>query len=62
MDNKIVLTGVLQNFDYKSNSRVYSKELYDKYLIELEDRIKQEERYKKIKKLKDNVNGRQSIS
>lgn len=57
MDKPIVLQGVLQDFNYKSNGRIYSKETFDKHIKELEQRIKIEERYKKIIKLKNNING-----
>lgn len=46
----------MNNLLPNKNGRIYTKELYDKYIKEMEYRIKQEERYKKINKLKNKIN------
>jgi len=54
--NNLLIQQILQGLLPNKNGRIYTKELYDKYIKEMEYRIKQEERYKKINKLKNKIN------
>lgn len=57
MSDKIVLEGVLVEFDtYKSHSgRIYSEEVFEKHLEELKHKIKMESRLNKINKINERI-------
>lgn len=51
IDDKIILTGVLQRFDGKHNGRIYPSDVFIKYTREYEIKLKKEERIKKLQKI-----------
>jgi len=51
MKDEIVLTGVLQKVSKTYNGRIYPEDMFQKYLEEEKQRIEQQLRIKKIKRL-----------
>ena len=50
-EDKIILDGVISVFGIENNGRIYPKTAFDKYKEILEQRMKQNNRIKKLKKI-----------
>jgi len=54
--NNIVLTGVLQNFNQKSNGRIYPNDVFDKAVREFNKKLLKIQRKEKLEKINKNHN------
>jgi hypothetical protein len=55
MATQIVLQGILQNFDYKHNGRIYDENIYREHARKYEILMKMKNRMRKIENILSNL-------